>query len=585
MKYFTLLGGLPLLAITLMTGCVDNKYNLFNIDTTTEIKVKDLVIPVNLDEVKLGDIITINEGSELNEVSINGQTFYAVNKSGEFSSNDIDIPKFVAEAPDVDPITLGFVIPSVDIAEVQRAQFTVPLTESQHTDLAYEATDIDEAVVSAEEIKTNDFKIDIKFNAVSLAQVADLEIKNVKISLLKGLDFEPFSIDGMDYTDGVLTIPSVQFENGIGVVNLMAKGISNLPANGYVIVDHSLSINEKVEVSEAELAVDLKDNASLSDLNGKINIDIDFEFSPLEAEAFTGKIKYEVTGIDIDPVSLNDIPDFLAGDETDIVLANPQIYLNLNNPVGDYALQYQSGLSIIPVRDDVEGQPLTLDNNESFKVNCGAGAARENIVLSPEAPSYIPEDFNSPAPSHYGFSGLSYAISGNGVPQQLKIELINPQIPTQRVVDFRLGSSIEGVKGKWQFLAPLALKSDSGSQIIYTDRKTGWNDKDVDAIKITQLTLSMTADSKLPLNAELSGYPIDINGNRMTGVSIKPVEIKGMTDNQSITLVVEGVVEHLDGFEFTAKVNSASDEALSPQQTLVLKNIRAKASGSYTKEL
>jgi hypothetical protein len=46
-----------------------------------------------------------------------------------------------------------------------------------------------------------------------------------------------------------------------------------------------------------------------------------------------------------------------------------------------------------------------------------------------------------------------------------------------------------------------------------------------------------------------------------------------------------GTVTHLDGIEYVAVLNSGSEEALTPKQTITLKNIKAKVSGNYTKEL
>ena len=44
----------------LLTGCFDDKYNLDDIDTNAEFKVKDLVVPVNLDEITLKSIIDLD---------------------------------------------------------------------------------------------------------------------------------------------------------------------------------------------------------------------------------------------------------------------------------------------------------------------------------------------------------------------------------------------------------------------------------------------------------------------------------------------------------------------------------------------
>ena len=102
MKHYYLIGSLPLMAMVSLTACVDDKYDLSDIDTTTEIKVKDLTLPVNIEEIKLGDIISVEDDSEFKEIIVGGQKVYAVNKSGEFNSNPIEIPTFTIEAPTAD---------------------------------------------------------------------------------------------------------------------------------------------------------------------------------------------------------------------------------------------------------------------------------------------------------------------------------------------------------------------------------------------------------------------------------------------------------------------------------------------------
>ena len=78
----------------LLTGCIDNGYDLTDIDTTSEIKVNDLTLPVNLAPVTLSDIIAVgeNEDDKVKEVTINGKTFYAVEETGSFSSDPLHRP-------------------------------------------------------------------------------------------------------------------------------------------------------------------------------------------------------------------------------------------------------------------------------------------------------------------------------------------------------------------------------------------------------------------------------------------------------------------------------------------------------------
>lgn len=602
MKQFPLYGALPLMAMVSLTSCIDNEYDLDDIDTTTEIKVKDLVLPVNLDEVKLGDIISIKEGSELNEVTINGKSFYAVNKSGDFSSDDIVIPGFSAPAPVINPLSLNFQ-PAVPAnapqtrAEGLSLSFTYPApgTEPSVTNLNYTATGIDNAIIELTDINVQLFQAAVTFNVgAQLAGIADFYLQDVEVVLPKGLVFTPSAnTTSVSINEqGNLAVTEWKFDSdGNASILLQVSGIKDMAANGYVIdSNRNLVIDQEIYVKKGTIKADVNNIADLVNLSGDINIGVDFSFSDLVAESVSGKIRYQVDGIDIAPVEINDIPDFLSQDGTNLVLANPQIYLKLNNPLSDFNLGYQSGVSITPYRDGVAGTPLELNANAElggqkvFQIAAlDSPTATTDLVLSPENPTLVPDGFVNP--KHVAFSALSNVIAGNGIPESLKINLVNPEVYEQRVNNFLLGNTLPGVAGKWEFLAPLAMKAGSDSKIIYTDTKDGWNDDDVDAITITELTLSMTADSKLPLTAILEGTPIDKSGNAIQGVTVEGATIKGMTDGQEVKIRVTGKVTHLDGFRFTATVTPEADEALSPEQTLVLKNIRAKVSGSYTKEL
>ena len=54
-------GIMLMLAGGVVSGCIDDKYDLSDIDTTTELKVTDLTVPVEFDDVYLDQIIDVNE--------------------------------------------------------------------------------------------------------------------------------------------------------------------------------------------------------------------------------------------------------------------------------------------------------------------------------------------------------------------------------------------------------------------------------------------------------------------------------------------------------------------------------------------
>lgn len=107
-------GSLAGLAV-ILTGCVDNDYDLSNIDTTSEIKVNNLTLPVKMDAITLNDIFDIEEGSKIQTVTVNGQEFYAVTQHGDISSQSIDIPAFTTFSPTIAETNATFELQLPDI--------------------------------------------------------------------------------------------------------------------------------------------------------------------------------------------------------------------------------------------------------------------------------------------------------------------------------------------------------------------------------------------------------------------------------------------------------------------------------------
>ena len=166
----------------------------------------------------------------------------------------------------------------------------------------------------------------------------------------------------------------------------------------------------------------------------------------------------------------------------------------------------------------------------------------------------------------------------------LSIEMIEPQLPVQHVTDFKLGENLGSVEGRYTFFAPLAL--EAGSTIVYTDTEDGWSSETLDKMVISTLSVSLEVTSDLPLGVELTGYPIDVEGNQIGNVEITGAHIPAGAQNLAVTLKTTGEITRLDGIRFTAEVKSDNaKDALAPEMGLVLKNIRAKVSGYYEDEL
>lgn len=575
--------GVPfMLSALLLTGCVDNDYDLSNVDKTTEIKIKDLVLPVNLDAVLLDDIIDLDDESKIKTVTINGKEIYAVSETGTFSSDPIDISGFTADSPVVSPSTTVF--RTAGTQQHATASTLYRLDSSTPQDINISATDIDESIYSITLIETAPMMVRISMEATGIGSSTTMKFSSLTMNFIKGLTFESLPANySYDATSGELTVTDLDCPDHKCSIDLTVTAI-DFTKSGTSLKNHCLTFNSRINVKDGSLITETDLSADVA-VPSEITFTVNTYVDPMRAKSFTGQIHYslEGDGLDIDPIDLSDLPDFLAQDGTDLKLQNPQIYLNLTNPVATDRLTFHTGLMLTAVRQD-SSIPFMLDNNGTVNVGYGEGFGPYNFVLSPSLPAEPLPEF-AQGITHVPFSGLSNVLSGNGLPDRIEISLINPELPVQDVNRFRLNNSLPAVEGKYEFFAPLALKDgENGSVIIYTDTKDGWYDDDLEKLTIEHLAIEADATSTIPLGAKITVHPIDINGNRIPGVTVEGAEIAANASGQHITVSVKGTITNLDGIYLEAVVRPGSGETLAPSQTIRLDNLKARVSGKYVTE-
>ena len=87
-----------LLALTCVS-CIDDNYDLSDINTDMRFQVNDLTIPVNIDQIEMRSILDLKEDGTVKEV--NGE--YAILENGDFTSGEINIPQFTIASPYIEP--------------------------------------------------------------------------------------------------------------------------------------------------------------------------------------------------------------------------------------------------------------------------------------------------------------------------------------------------------------------------------------------------------------------------------------------------------------------------------------------------
>lgn len=586
MKHILLRAVLTLLVLIPVSSCIDKNYDLSDIDTTSQLKVKDLVVPLNIDVITLGDIFNVKENDDIQEVSLNGNKFYAIHKKGAFHSDKFVIPSFTSPAPNLLPDIINYHtgITSQTIGN----RLTLPMAQPIENDLIYKAEGIDGSIVTLDDIYTDRLTFTILFNALNLPSGINASLNEISIVLPKGLTLDSSDIDFIyNSSTGRLSIKSLPLVNGEARLSISVNTV-NLPANGCRISNQSFTFSSCLNIERANLIVEPV--SSNETIPSDIRLQASYILSDMVVRALTGDIEYyfDGNGIAIPSIDLSVLPDFIAGTGTNLILANPQVYLSVNNPLTALGLDWTSGFQVTAVRNAQPSKSYGLDYGHIGVEHSKPLGERYNYRLSPDLEKdqiLIPTGYENP--EHVMFSGLREVLSGEGLPDQLDLKFVDPKIFRQHIDKLLLDTEFPALEGNWELIAPLALTNldDNRSQIIYSKTDKGWHDTRLYDMTIETLELTMKVDNDLPLEATLNGYPIDITGQQIGNVSIEGAVVPANAKDQEVKLYITGEVKKLDGITFTAFVYPDSDKPLSSSQTLRLKEIKAKVSGYYIKKL
>lgn len=567
MKQFLYLSAAAGLMAVSMASCIDDKYDLDNLDKTSEFKLVDLTLPVNVSEVKLDQIIKLEENSSLKVVEMNGKEVYAVVQSGDFESQSLKIQDIQTSTPQIAPTYVEF-----DVVTVE-GQHDFKLRDVPPQPLTYSADNVDDYITGLTGIYMEK-EPSVLTMEVDLEGATDIEYELSKLRILmpKGLQVNP--VAGYDYNpgSGVLTIDKVGVKNGKGAISLEITGMELTDEARFE--NQKLIYESSITFQEATLSVK---SGSTSLVPRLVRFAINSTLTALHITSFSGDVHYDLTGegLDIPSVSLGDLPDFLSQGNTTLRLANPQLYVGVeSNPVAEYGLNFSTGMRLTKIY----GQSATGSYEPERRIETSTdkyGAGPYDFVLSPTDPKSYPDQFAKNI-EHIPFPGMSDVLDGAGLPDRIEIELLKPEIPTHRVDHFKL-QEYSALKGHYEFLAPLAFKPE-GTVIIYSDTFDDWGSEDLDKLTLNAITVDADALSTLPLDAELHITPL---ADEISDLEVSDVILKASPDTQHITLGVTGTIRNFKGITIEAVVKPANEDVIAPDQTITLTNLKAKVSGSY----
>lgn len=359
-------------------------------------------------------------------------------------------------------------------------------------------------------------------------------------------------------------------------------GVNFKDENGNKVNDAKFEYNDnEIDNSSIKLggAVKLDGDIFVSAKNsygGNINLGANIHSENMIFRSVTAVVDPKVD-IEIDPIRIDDLPDFLSDNNVVLDLTDPRIYITLTNP-----------------------SPVSVDVNatlKSYKNNISQGtAALDNINIPKNCEDYLicvnqmKEGENAKKDTLFvKVDNMSDLIKN--IPDRIEITDVETSV-VQNDVTIELDRDYTIITD-YRVDTPLQFGQDT--RIEYTENMDGW-DADLEDMKFNEVVASMTVTNAIPLGINLKGVAIDNTGKPLKDVTVNlNVDIASGSINNPTTQDVNftltttsGTIEGLDGIKLTVIANASkntSDETLNENQYMQFENIKLRLVGGITMDL
>ena len=441
--------------LPLLASCVDSNYDLSDIDTTVEMQVRNLVVPINIDAIKMGSIVDLKE-DEVVKI-YNGA--YAIVYNGTFDSDEVNIPSIHLTAPTLNPsetvVQLSGLQP-MSRAAAQTFSFDLGTTAS---DFTFTSSFVSPFIVRIDKIGC-EIKFSMRFTLKDIeTYVNRLTLRDIVLQLPKGLTLSDDAGGTYNPATGELSLPDRTTTVGSLDISLTAIGLDFAQAGGVYNYDNSdIQLTGSLYLKHGVAQISSDDiKAGVAVLPSSLVFRTDYKISDVDVTTFSGYFKYTLDESALTQVDLTSIPDVFSQSSTNLSFVNPMLYLQVNNPLQPYNIYARTGMAIQAYHGN-QTKTYTL-NQPYFQIGPDNADGIYNFCLSPKSPAEPDPEF--PGFQHVGFSQLSNVLEGAGIPEKLDISLTDPRLPDQQVTDFKLGQSLGALHGKYKLVVPLEFTPGS----------------------------------------------------------------------------------------------------------------------------
>lgn len=584
MKYSKPFAWLPLVAASLtLAGCVDDSYDLDDIDLTLGSEV-DLALPnSSTGDILLRNFLDLKDDGIVQEVwdPTVGDTIFCVKQSGNADIDPIHIDRITMDRPDVKPFDAYLDLLDTRATGLPNETFHYIINKGdvEYTINETKTTAVSHDVVSIESVRLADVTATLRITFNTPAFMRRFYIDGLDIELPHGLEAtrcvyqgQPIAASAIDNEAGIIHVTPAQDATPIDIEKGMTLSVTLSRATvgeGGIYFDaqeHSVRLRgaftatgrvrlesddfdlNRLAAEEAAIWNQTHNFAALMprqiNIEGRASFDKD-----IAVTHFTGDVRHAVNSLE--PIRLDNMPDFLNDPDVLLDLENPIVYLRAYNEMSADATT-QLTLTANGIKRQTEAM--------TFK-----GRQWTTIALADHKPAFTPAGYEGAIWNHVAdLGGLIRHIPDEVTLDVTPVELHCTDLDITKPFQLDL---------TYDIFAPLTAGPDF--QLVYRDSEKGWIDggdlDDIDKVNAEQLIVTAKAKSDLPATVQLTLIPIDRYGKRVNQLEVNSVTIKpceetpvelglkaaaGYTINDVLT--GHNGAQKIDGLTYEARITDAT---------------------------
>ena len=631
-----------------LQSCIDNNYDLDDIDMKLGNNV-DLTLPSSsTGDIVLKSIMNLEEDGVVQFIEDeNGQSIFAVIQDGEADIDPISIDR-ISLNPELSEINttvdLAELVSNSSVPQLRKVKVATPMGDIDIVDAEYNYPIGSNSATYKIDANDPNAKSPVSNDIVSIDKVVFEE--NTKLSLDMHIENFPYWLPTVALENLTLRCPAdlmiAHCRFGGKDIPLSADGLYHLTgkednefsftepiklelvlegatigenlkfdvANHEVMMDGDFEINGNFRVSTKDIDSDLLE-AYLKDTDASkvrevyetktilpiLPVSLTFKGKAnfgdgITLKYFYGKVQHEVESID--PIKLDELPDFLKEEDVVLDLDNPILLLSARQ---EFPVSVHTAVELSAVYDGVAGGETLKAQLEVPAASADGQMSRFYIAdreLVGNERNILPEAYREATYLPLEQGKLSALIKK--IPSEIRVEI--PPITmdaSQTPVDLLRTYAVDV---EYKVYAPLTLGPDF--KLVYRGEENGWAEdlEDFEDMNVGEIQVTAEVTSNLPAAVNLTATPIDAAENSIQSQFAKEFSVRiapQSTSHISITLkagdkftlndILTGKhnAKQIDGVKYEARIDEPIDKASLPENAYIkLTNIKVTIKGGVS---